>query len=570
MKLFASLLANESLAGGDAGLTVPVRRWRGARSAVYFGYLAVGLLLIGAGLRIGQYAIGAALWQDELALARNIVEKPIRELLTTPLDYTQVAPPGFLLLEKAAVASFGNNEYSLRLFPLIGALISLPLFAAVARRTLLPGAALLAIALFSMSPTLIGFGSQVKQYATDVAVVLVMTALTLRWWERRATDHAVSEAVLLGTVGFVLVWFSHAAMLVIAGLGVVLLLEAACQRDRAALQKLTPIVILWALGIVGAAVWGFQSTSPSVRAYMEAYWAGGEHFMPLPPQSIKDALWLWLEFFNFFRNQLHYPIPPLWVLLMLIGVLGLTRRRRWCALVLLAPVGVNLLASAARQYPFGDRVSLFLLPFILLLAVEGIDWVRQAVVAAWPSLGVSVLAIAAVVPAYALYAYYPVYSEQPMPEVLAYVQARRQPQDAVYVYHGAQHGVGYYGPRYELPLQAVVLGSCGDRRRILGDLEQFRGRARLWVIISHDVGPLKVRETILGYLDTIGARRDSIVTRDRGRRLSSSAYLYDLSDPTRLRAASAESYTLPPRGRGREFPCVADITRSPIDSTESN
>ena len=32
-------------------------------------------------------------------------------------------------------------------------------------------------------------------------------------------------------------------------------------------------------------------------------------------------------------------------------------------------------------------------------------------------------------------------------------------------------------------------------------------------------GPLNQRETILGYLDTIGARRDSIVTLDRARRL---------------------------------------------------
>lgn len=284
--------------------------------------------------------------------------------------------------------------------------------------------------------------------------------------------------------------------------------------------------------------------------------------MPLPPQSSEDALWLWLEFFDFFRNQLRYPIPALWVLMMLVGVLSLTRRQRWYALVVLASIGVNLLASAARQYPFGDRVSLFLLPFILLLAVEGIDWVRQRVVAAWPPLGLSVLAIVAVVPAYALYASYPVYSEQPMPEVLAYVQARRQQQDAVYVYHGAQHGVGYYGPRYELPLEAVVLGSCGERRKILSELDQFRGRARLWVLISHDVGPLKERETILGYLDAIGIRRDSFVTLDRARSLSSSAYLYDLSDRARLRGASAETYTLPSRGRGREFPCVGDITTS--------
>ena len=298
--------------------------------------------------------------------------------------------------------------------------------------------------------------------------------------------------------------------------------------------------------------------SASTYAYMQGYWAEG--FMPISPQSREDLLWLWRAFRGFFQNQFRYPLPAVAVLLMLLGGLALIRHRRWPALVVLGPLGVSLAASAARQYPFGDRVSLFVLPFILLLLVEGIDRVRQAALSAWRPIGVIVVVLAISIPAYSLYAFYPSYPEQPMPEVLAYIQARRQPQDAVYVYHGAWHAVGYYGARYGLALQAVVPGRCGDQRTMLTDLEQFRGRSRLWVIISHVVGPLKPRETILGYLDTIGIRRDSIVTLDRARTPSSSAYLYDLSDTVRLRAVSAETYTPPLQGEGRNYPCVADIT----------
>jgi hypothetical protein len=131
---------------------------------------------------------------------------------------------------------------------------------------------------------------------------------------------------------------------------------------------------------------------------------------------------------------------------MLLGAVTLARRRRWPALVVLAPVCVTLLASAVRQYPFGDRVSLFLLPSILLLAAQGVDQVRGAVAARWRLLGAPVVALAMVAPTSALYAYYPMYPKQPMPDVLAYVQARRQPDDAVYVYY------------YELPIEAVT--SC--------------------------------------------------------------------------------------------------------------
>lgn len=517
----------------------------------------MGLLLIGTVLRVGQYAIGAALWHDELALARNIVEKPLGELLVTPLDYTQVAPIGFLLLEKAAITAFGNNEYALRLLPLLCALISLPLFAAVARRVLAPGAALLALALFSLSPTLIGFGSQVKQYSMDVAMVLAMTVLTLRCWERRVTSRGASDTAFLGVAGFVAVWFSHTTVLVLIALGLALLFEALYQEERVYLRELFPIAILWSGGSLAMLTLGTQM-SASTYAYMQGYW--GEGFMPVAMQSRAELLWLWRAFRGFFQNQFWYPLPGVAVLLMLVGGVALIRYRRWPALVILAPLGITLAASAARQYPFGDRVSLFLLPFILLLLVEGIDRVRLAAQSAWRPLGAIVVALAMLLPTYPLYAFYPWYPEQAMPEVLAYVQTRRQPEDTIYVYHGAWHAIGYYGARYGIELQAVVRGNCGDQRIILTDLEQFRGRTRVWVIISHVVGPLKQRETILGYLDTIGLRRDSIVTLDRERRPSSSAYLYDLSDTVRLRAASAETYTPPARGQGREYPCLADIT----------
>ena len=530
-----------------------------------FSYLVLGLLLIGAGLRMGQYAIGAPLWHDELALARNIVEKPLRELLLTPLEHVQVAPTGFLLLEKVAISAFGNNEYVLRLFPLLCALISLPLFADVARRTLAPGAALLAVALFSLSPTLIDFGSQVKQYSMDVAMALAMTVLTLRWWERGVTSRGVSDTAFLGVAGFVAVWFSHTTVLVLIALGGALLIETLYQRERVYLVSLIPIGILWSGGSLAILAFGTH-LSAATYAYMQGYWAEG--FMPVSIQSRAELLWIWRAFRGFFQNQFRYPLPGISVLLMLIGAVALIRYRRWPALVILAPLAVSLLASAARKYPFGDRVSLFLLPIILLLVGEGIDRVRQAVLTAWRPLGAIVVALAMLLPTYPLYAFYPSYPEQAMPEVLAYVQMRRQPQDAIYVYHGAWHAIGYYGARYGIELQAVVHGSCGDQRIVLSDLEQFRGRARVWVIISHVVGPLKQRETILGYLDTIGIRRDSIVTLDRARRPSSSAYLFDLSDSVRLHAATADTYALPPHGQGRDYPCVADITTSPDSSSK--
>ena len=241
---------------------------------------------------------------------------------------------------------------------------------------------------------------------------------------------------------------------------------------------------------------------------------------------------------------------------MALGAVILVKRRRWLAFVIFAPLGVALLASAAHLYPVGERVSLFLLPGILVLVAEGVDRVRHTAAACWPPLGATVLALAAATSLYTLYRYFPLYPNKEIHDVLAYVQARRQSDDAVYVYYNAWHAVEYYGPRYGLLPQDVVLGFCpgSDSRRLINDLDQFRGRPRLWLIISHAVGPYREREAMLSYLSAIGTQRDSIVT---GRsRLSSSAYLYDLSDPKRHRNALAETYILPEREHGiREFPC---------------
>jgi hypothetical protein len=530
------------------------RRAQGTKSSDHFAFWTATILFVAAGLRIAQYALGEVLWYDELALVRNLAEKTVLELLTAPLDYAQVAPPGFALIEKAAIAAFGNNEYALRLFPLLGSLASLALFADVARRILQPVAALFAVTLFSLSPALIGFGSQVKQYSTDVAAALFLTTLTLRWWERRHRDRARSGAALLGAAGFAAVWFSHAAVLVLAGLGAALLTECALRRERCTLRSLTPTAILWCTGMLGAIAVAFQNISPSTHAYMQAYWAGG--FMPLPPRSGDEVMWLWRAFRSLFQRQLLYPLPAVGVILMALGALALIKRRSWSAFVILAPIGAALLASAMHRYPVGERVSLFLLPGILLLLAEGVDRVRSALAIGWRPLGVAIVALAAITSVHTLYAYFPLYPDKDIRDVFAYVQARRQPEDAVYVFYNAGHAIAYYGPQYDLLPQEVVIGICpgSNTRRLLNELDRFRGRPRLWVIISHAVGPFREREAILGYLATIGTERDSIVVGKP--RLGSSAYFYDLGDPERLRSASTETYSLPEREPGiREFPC---------------
>jgi len=81
--------------------------------------LLLGLLMIGAALRLTQYLANTSLWGDEILLASNILHRSTWELLRLPLANAQVAPRGFLLAEKLATLALGSSDYALRLFPLL-------------------------------------------------------------------------------------------------------------------------------------------------------------------------------------------------------------------------------------------------------------------------------------------------------------------------------------------------------------------------------------------------------------------------------------------------------------------
>ena len=142
--------------------------------------LLLGLVAIGAVLRLWQYFANTGLWLDEVLLASNILHRPTWELLRSPLDYTQVAPKGFLLLEKLASLALGPSDYVLRIVPVFCSLASLFAFWRVVRRLLQGLAAPIALALFATAGPLVIFGSEVKQYSVDVALAVFLLWLLAR------------------------------------------------------------------------------------------------------------------------------------------------------------------------------------------------------------------------------------------------------------------------------------------------------------------------------------------------------------------------------------------------------
>lgn len=469
------------------------------------------------------------------------------------LSYAQVAPVGFLLVEKATVGLFGTSEYALRAFPLACGILAQLLFWQVAKRVLNGWFVPLAVGLLSLGIPFIYFSSQVKQYSSDVAaaVLLLFAAVDIR---RRGVTRV--RACWFGIIGAITVWFSQPATFVLAGIGAALLLLVWAERDRFAAGAYAISGILWATSASAAALLAMRNLSDMDREYFRAFWADG--FMPFPPTTAADFGWLLNKLvwafgaFAFGMSRmsggLNYRWSAVFALTMFLGVWAFWKsgRNRDVALFIGLPVVVVAVLSAVKLYPFTARLFTFLLPSLLLATAAG----TEQVLASWPSraqfLTPTFLAVIGGSPIYALATALPPFWLQHLRPVVEHMIARREPGDAVYVFFGAGQAFHYYAQRYGLTMDSTVVGSCSIERprQYLHQIDQFRGKPRVWILLTHDRGEGKT--VIIDYLDHIGRRLDTVeVPGSSGRAVeAASGYLYNLGDSTRLTAAAASTFAI--------------------------
>jgi hypothetical protein len=509
------------------------------------------LVLIGVILRLWAYLADTALYLDEILLSYSILDLPLVDLLTRPLPLDQVAPLGFLIIERCSVTIFGHNEFALRLFPFVCAILSLILFRRLAERALTGVGPAVAVFVFAIGVPFIRYAVIVKQYELDVmaAILLMLIALNLR--DRPATT---KRLLLFGLAGFAVISFSQASVLVMAGLGFAFAVDWLLSRDRNALRALLITVPLWAAASILAVIIGLRSMTPSTRTFMDDFWSGG--FLPLPFRAMSALRWFWESLTTLFSDVtlLRYRWPIVFVVVALVGVIALWRRSRSLALFLLCQFTIAVIAAVAQQYPLRGRLALWLLPATLLAVAAGAEWTRAKANSLHPVLGKiaaeivgAILVVALLVPpVIALAEAPPPYEIEHHKHFLSYLQKNRRPGDVVYVFPLPTVGVRFYGPRFGLQRSDWIGSVCdrNDTRPYLKDVDRFRGTPRLWIITGGS-RPFRVaRATVLQYVGTIGKRTDILS-------LPSATYgpitieLFDLSDPTRLSRADAETFPAP-------------------------
>lgn len=158
----------------------------------------IAVILLGVTLSLIQFLLNRSIWLDEAMLSLNIIDRSYLQLLT-PLDSLQVAPIGFLFIEKFFSLLIPNAEYGLRIFPLLCFWASICLFYKITTQLLKNAKiTLLAVSLFCLNSSLLYYSSEVKQYMIDIFICLLLYYALLKEYKKDFNKYLI--LALLGAL----------------------------------------------------------------------------------------------------------------------------------------------------------------------------------------------------------------------------------------------------------------------------------------------------------------------------------------------------------------------------------
>jgi hypothetical protein len=394
-------------------------------------------------------------------------------------------------------------------------------FAWLSRRLLPEQAAVLAVALCAISPTLLSYTAECKQYVTDAALTVGIFCVSLRLLYREDSN---KRWAMLGIAGALAVWFSHPVVFILGSVGTALFVDSLVMKDRRRVLACVATIGCWLASFGVCYITCLRHLG--MNQYLLDYWAG--HFLTLPPTSVGDLAWLVSHFSNFvdFPGGLggtEIKASGLATAFFLIGLFLMFRERWPVAFALIAPAFFALLASGFHKYPFAGRLLLFLVPLLLLGVARGAWAVASALKPSLPIANLVGIGILVLAPAIETYEQIqrPLRYEQ-ITLVLDDVRQKWEPGDKVYLYYGAIPAYSFY--TLDRPFVPDVMKGTefrGKRTGYRDELRKLAGNPRVWIIFSHRHA---AEESLLkAYAEGLGECREEI------HQPGATAFLYDFS-----------------------------------------
>jgi hypothetical protein len=343
-----------SLVPSDLGLKRLSRRERLALGAVCLCTLA---LL--AAIQYDRVFLG-----DEIGTLKCLKESP--GYILTHFS-TWLSMNYFILAEQGIARLCGAADWRLTLLPMAGAIAIIPLTASLALK--LTGStrtALIAAGLTAFNPYLVGFGPVIRAYSLLVAFSLLAISEFFNWVQYRNWRSGVRCAL---AVLLLLLTHLNGAYTVVF---IILLLageaiSSAWSGDRKFLWQARTLWLPLAVVamIVGIAYWRLL---PDI-AKINREWGTDK-----PPTTMAYLP----RVFTTYMGIGYTSILP--GMLLLVGCWSAVREKRalllLCGVIILIPVLMSL-QGVSVPTPAYARYLIFLLPLLLILIAEGIDWLAR-------------------------------------------------------------------------------------------------------------------------------------------------------------------------------------------------
>ncbi len=470
-----------------------------SKNQYWFNLILMFIIFIGVSSSLINLLNNRSLWLDEAMLGINIVDKSYKQLLM-PLDMNQVAPIGFLYLEKLFTQIFGKVDWALKIFPFISYLASICLLYFFGRKlTENKSIVLLACALFSTNMFIIRYSAEVKQYSSDIFISLLVFTIAVYYNSFKRNTYLVYFSLL----GIIAIGFSNIAIIGLFTAGsYIFLIEI--KKDKKILNYRFIPFLVWIVSFL--VYYLFFINNHPTKEFMTRYWVQQKGFLPGNIFSVQFYLFLYSKTRMILPFLLGFKYNIFVSLFAFIMGLLFTKRKSVFFLCLF-PLLIHLILSAFELYPFEKRTALYLMPFFILLISTGIIYSFNFFTNRFIKLPVYILLAFLVLNLIHVLKNIPTENEE-VKKSLSYIDSKIQDGDNINVYFITEPAYIFYRNQYkglkDKPFKILGNWKMKTWPEYENQIRSISGKS--WLVFSevYPIGSLNGEDFIIKTLESFG------------------------------------------------------------------
>lgn len=339
------------------------------------------IVFFGVTLCAIHYIYNRSLWVDEAMLASSIITRNLSNLVSSPLDWGQSAPIGYLYMVKIVTLILGNGELPLRIWSLVSFVGSAFLLFFVLKFVCEVKHPLIFTAVFVLLPYYAYYGNELKQYMSDNMFVILTILIYGLYYKKR-----IDITFLVFSYAFI-IWFSFAAVFYIASCMIIVVITLLVRsvkgfRDNgnrvSGVLQLSVCIVVAISFALNYWMWLRQTSDNTGGA---EYWVLLR--FPLIPASAQDVKTMIKMASQLLQPilSIHYTYTLLIVALAIIALVRLYNDGtvRSFLFAILGGSTLMLGASYLGYYPIQGRLVQFISIMVLIFAALGFDELEKLI-----------------------------------------------------------------------------------------------------------------------------------------------------------------------------------------------